>query len=160
MDRLATLLDFLRDDPDDPFTRFAIAQEYAKSGRDADAAAAYAALVRDRPDYVGTYYHLGAVYRRLNRPADAEATYQTGIAKHPDGPLCHVNYGLMLVRKSDVDNAVKQLSAVLKPAEVNYNIASVYSELGRKDLAQFYYKRSLQCDPGFVPARQKLAAVE
>ena len=80
MDRLATLLDFLRDDPDDPFTRFAIAQEYAKTGRDADAAAAYAALVRDRPDYVGTYYHLGAVYRRLNRPADAEATLTAGIA--------------------------------------------------------------------------------
>ena len=80
MDRLATLLDFLRDDPDDAFTRFAIAQEYAKLGRDADAAAAYEALVRDEPGYVGTYYHLGALYRRLGRPADAEAALRAGIA--------------------------------------------------------------------------------
>ena len=80
MDRLAALLDFLRDDPDDAFTRFAIAQEYAKLGRDADAADAYAALVHDQPDYVGTYYHLGALYRRLGRPADADATYRAGIA--------------------------------------------------------------------------------
>ena len=81
MDRLDALLDFLRDDPTDPFTRFAIAQEYAKLGRDADAATAYASLVRDRPDYVGTYYHLGALYKRLGRPADAEATYRAGIAE-------------------------------------------------------------------------------
>ncbi len=80
MDRLAALLDFLCEDPADPFTRFAIAQEYAKLGRDADAAEAYEALVRDRPDYVGTYYHLGALYRRLSRPADAEATLRAGIA--------------------------------------------------------------------------------
>ena len=80
MDRLAALLDFLRDDPDDPFTRFAVAMEYATLGRDADAAAAYEALVRDRPDYVGTYYHLGATYRRLSRPGDAEATLTAGIA--------------------------------------------------------------------------------
>ena len=80
MDRLAALLDFLRDDPDDAFTRFAIAQEYATRGRDAEAAEAFAALVRDQPDYVGTYYHLGAAYCRLGRPDDAHAVYTAGIA--------------------------------------------------------------------------------
>ncbi len=80
MDRLPALLDFLREDPTDPFTRFAIAQEYAKRDRDADAAEAYEGLVRDRPDYVGTYYHLGLLYRRLGRPADAETTLRAGIA--------------------------------------------------------------------------------
>ena len=80
MDRLATLLHFLREDPDDAFTRFAIAQEYAKAGRDAEAVQAYEALVRDNPDYVGTYYHLGALYRRLGRFDDADLTLQDGIA--------------------------------------------------------------------------------
>ena len=78
MDRLAALHGFLLDDPDDPFTRFAIAQEYVRAGRDAEALGAYEALVCDRPDYVGTYYHLGALLRRLGR--DAEATYAAGIA--------------------------------------------------------------------------------
>lgn len=80
MDRLAALHEFLLDDPDDPFTRFAVAQEYAKLGQAAEAAEAYEALVRDRPDYVGTYYHLGALYRRLGRPADAEAVLTAGVA--------------------------------------------------------------------------------
>ena len=79
MDRLATLQDFHRDDPDDPFTRFALAQEHAKRG-DAEAALAfYEGLVRERPDYVGTYYHLGALYRLLDRDDDAQATFRAGI---------------------------------------------------------------------------------
>ena len=80
MDRLAALHAFLLDDPNDPFTRFAVAQEYASAGRDVEAVAAYEALVRDRPDYVGTYYHLGALYRRVGRPAEADATLTAGIA--------------------------------------------------------------------------------
>ena len=80
MDRLAALLDFLREDPDDPFTRFALAQEHARRGNPDEALTFYEALVRDRPDYVGTYYHLGALYRALGRDGDALATYRAGIA--------------------------------------------------------------------------------
>lgn len=79
MDRLATLQEFLQDDPDDAFTRFAIAQEHAKRGDAAEALATYEALVRDQPEYVGTYYHLGALYRTLGRDDDALATYRAGI---------------------------------------------------------------------------------
>ncbi|WP_412060678.1 tetratricopeptide repeat protein [Rubrivirga sp. IMCC45206] len=79
MDRIAALEGFLATDPDDPFTRFALAQEHAKRG-DADRALAfYQALVADRPDYVGTYFHLGALYRALGRDADALDTYRAGI---------------------------------------------------------------------------------
>jgi len=80
MDRLATLQEFLRDDPDDPFTRFALAQEHAKHGDAAAALAFYQGLVADHPGYVGTYYHLGALYRALGRDDDALATYRAGIA--------------------------------------------------------------------------------
>ena len=79
MDRLALLHDFLRDDPDDPFTRFAIAQEYAKKGDAPAALEAYKALVRDRPDYVGTYYHLGALLRALGRDGDAADVLRAGV---------------------------------------------------------------------------------
>lgn len=79
MDRLTTLQEFLRDDPDDPFTRFALAQEHAKRGEAEPALAYYEGLVRDHPGYVGTYYHLGALYRALGRDDDALATYRAGV---------------------------------------------------------------------------------
>ena len=80
MDRLAALTAYHDEDPDDPFTRFALAQEYRKSG-DADRALAFfEGLVRDHPDYVGTYYHLGALYAHLGRDADALRTYRDGVA--------------------------------------------------------------------------------
>lgn len=79
MDRLAALQAFFQDDPDDPFTRFALAQEHLKRGEADEALAFFEGLVRDRPDYVGTYYHLGKLYEALGRGDDARATYRSGI---------------------------------------------------------------------------------
>ena len=79
MDRLAALLEFYRDDPDDPFTRFALAQEQRKRGADAEALAFFEGLTRDHPDYVGTYYHLGKLYEGLGRTDDALRTYRAGV---------------------------------------------------------------------------------
>ena len=79
MDRLAALQAFHRDDPDDPFTRFALAQEHLKRGATDQALAYFEGLVRDRPDYVGTYYHLGKLYQALGRDDDARSTYRAGI---------------------------------------------------------------------------------
>ena len=79
MDRLAALLDFYRDDPDDPFTRFALAQEYLKAGDSERARSFFEDLVDDHPDYVGTYYHLGKLYERLGRSESAAAAYRAGV---------------------------------------------------------------------------------
>lgn len=106
------------------------------------------------------YGSLGYAYELGGKADLAEKTYLEGIKKHPDGALVHVNYGLMLVRHARVDDAVKQLSVALAPHEVNYDIAGVYEQMGRKDLAEFYYRRALECDPNFSPARQKLTMVE
>lgn len=78
-DRLATLLDYLRDDPDDPFVRYALAQEYLKRGDTAEALRYFEALAAKHPDYVGTYYHLGKLYETLGRADDAVRTYRAGI---------------------------------------------------------------------------------
>ncbi|WP_397547445.1 tetratricopeptide repeat protein [Rhodothermus marinus] len=79
MDRLEQLLQFYREDPDDAFTRFALAQEYWKRGEVAQALHFFEELVRDHPDYVGTYYHLARLYRELGRTEDALRTYRQGI---------------------------------------------------------------------------------
>lgn len=79
-DRLAALLAFLVDDPSDDFTRFALAQEYARLGRTAEARAAYEGLVRASPGYVGTYYHLGKLCEAEGDADAARRAYRDGIA--------------------------------------------------------------------------------
>ena len=77
--RIDALLAFYAEDPNDPFTRFALAQEYLKAGDTAQGQAYFEGLVADQPEYVGTYYHLGKLYERLGRLPDAIATYERGI---------------------------------------------------------------------------------
>ena len=80
MDRIQTLLGFLADDPGDAFTRFALAQEYAKKGDTQAALEQYETLRREQPDYVGTYYHLGKLLAATGATDDALAVYREGIA--------------------------------------------------------------------------------
>ena len=77
--RLEQLLAFYEEDPDDAFTRFAIAQEYMKAGAPQRAISFYEQLIEDQPTYTGTYYHLGKLYEETGRSEEAIAIYQQGI---------------------------------------------------------------------------------
>lgn len=79
MDRLDQLLQFYEEDPDDAFTRFALAQEYLNRGHLDKAQVFFEELVDTDPDYVGTYYHLGKLYERLGHTEEAIATYEAGV---------------------------------------------------------------------------------
>ncbi len=81
MSRLDQLLTFYREDPDDPFVRFALAREHLGRGETKAALGYFEALVADHPGYVGTYYHLGKLYQTLGCPDDALRTYRAGIAE-------------------------------------------------------------------------------
>lgn len=79
-ERIPLLLGFLADDPSDAFSRFALAQEYARLDQTEQALAEYARLTREQPDYVGTYYHLGKLLEAAGQRDEAEQTYRTGIS--------------------------------------------------------------------------------
>lgn len=150
----------LKQRPKDEQTLRKLALAYAKMGQMNACIDAWKRHLSATGESAESYGSLGYAYELAGNPTEAEKVYQEGIRKHPNGALVHINYGLMLVRRNRVDEAVKQMSAVLQPHEVNYNIAGVYDQLGRRDLAQFYYRRALECNPTFTPARQKLSMVE
>lgn len=77
--RLEQLQAFYEDDPDDPFTRFALAREHLKNGHPEKALSFFEELVETDPDYTGTYYHLGKLYEQFDRTDDALAIYEQGI---------------------------------------------------------------------------------
>ena len=87
----------------------------------------------------------------------AESSYQTGLQRDPNSQLCRVNYGLMLTRQNRIDEAKAQFAAVLTPAQVHYNIASVFQQEGKKAAARAEYLEAIKIDPTFVDARTRLA---
>lgn len=77
--RIQKLLNFLENEPDDPFLKYALATEYFNA-KDMDKALFYYEdLISNHPDYVGTYYHLGKLYEGLDRKSDAINIYQKGM---------------------------------------------------------------------------------
>jgi len=104
--------------------------------------------------------NLGFCYELAGEIPEAEKAYNIGISKEPTNQPCRVNYGLLLVRQGRPKEAVQQLSVVLHPAEVHYDIASVYEQLGLKDQAKEEYKKSSEIDPKFWEAQARLAELK
>jgi tetratricopeptide (TPR) repeat protein len=117
----------------------------------------YVKLTGESPQ---AYSNLGFCYELAGRPEEAEAAYQQGIRKDPSNTACHVNYGLMLARRGRVGEGKLQLGAVLKPAEVHYNLGSVYESAGHKEQAKAEYRQALELDSKFADATTRLAELE
>lgn len=79
-DRLSQMLQFLEQDPNDSFARYAVALEYASRKQSGDAIAMLVELRQRDPEYVALYYQLGGLYASAERMEEAEEAYRTGIA--------------------------------------------------------------------------------
>jgi tetratricopeptide (TPR) repeat protein len=99
--RLQKLLDFQKNEPNDPFLKYALATEYLSSNEPDKALLYYEDLLQNHADYVGTYYHLGKLYEALDRKDEAISTYQKG---------------MLAARKSNDMHAFSELQAVYNSA--------------------------------------------
>ena len=79
MNRIEILKGFLNENPNDSFSRYALALEYVKLGQHEDALQAFETVKTNDPGYVATYFQLGQLYQKLGRTHDAEKTFRTGI---------------------------------------------------------------------------------
>src|SRR3989475_9550693 len=79
MNRIEILKGFLKDNPDDSFSRYALALEYIKLGQNDEALREFETVRKSAPDYVPTYYQLGQLYQKLGLKHEAEKTFRTGI---------------------------------------------------------------------------------
>ncbi len=77
--RIDALLEFLEEDPDDHFSRYALALEYKSAGRLEDAVAALEEIRRRDPTYGPLYYQLATCLFELYRERDALAVAEAGI---------------------------------------------------------------------------------
>ena len=82
--RLDKLLEFIKNEPNDEFLKYALATEYLRMNETDKALAYYEDLINNHRNYTGTYYHLGKLYEALGRKQDAINTYETGMKITPE----------------------------------------------------------------------------
>ena len=79
MDRIIILRQFIKENPQDMFSRHALALECIKKGDDAEAEIMFNEILEINPSYVGTYYHLGKLLERVERSGEALVIYEKGM---------------------------------------------------------------------------------
>ena len=69
----------IKKDPNDSFSKFALALELLKQDEKQRALALYKNIEANDPEYVGVYYHLGKLYEEIGENKDALEIYNKGI---------------------------------------------------------------------------------
>ena len=77
--RIELLLQYLKDDPDDAFTLYALALEYIKTEDFVQAEIFFSTLVNKHPDYLAAYYHFGKLSEKMSGDQKAIELYLKGI---------------------------------------------------------------------------------
>jgi tetratricopeptide (TPR) repeat protein len=80
MTRLEKLQEFLKNDPNDSFTRYCIGLEYRSAKDYPNAILSLDALRHDDPDYLPTYYQLADCYHLTEDNAKSIECYKQGIS--------------------------------------------------------------------------------
>ena len=146
-------------DPNNQLSLYRLAVLYTNQKAFSEAIPTWKKYVKATDDSAGAYSNLALCEELSGRPELAEADYQRGVHADPKNEQCRVNYGLMLARHSRIAEATIQLQAVLPPAEVHYNLASVYEGQGRREEAKAEYKKAIDLNPELNDARARLATL-
>jgi Tfp pilus assembly protein PilF len=78
-DRIGKLKALLELDPNDSFTRYALALEYAGANDSSQATTMLEDLMRSDPSYVPTYQQLGYLYEKLGQREKAVTVLKLGM---------------------------------------------------------------------------------
>jgi len=82
--RRELLEDFVAQDPDDPFSRYALALELEKEGNDLGAVPQLQEVIVRDPSYVAAYYHLGRLLAKAGLLDEARDVYRRGLVAAAD----------------------------------------------------------------------------
>jgi Tfp pilus assembly protein PilF len=78
-ERIKALAELLTRDPNDSFSRYALAVEYTSEGNTDQAIVELKEVIKRDAAYVAAYRQLGQVYLKLNKTKEAKKFYRKGI---------------------------------------------------------------------------------
>lgn len=77
--RIQKLKELLEKNPNDAFSRYALALEYMGMSDLQTAIDELEQLIQSDPNYLAAYHQLGQIYGKLNRTQEAKRVYRKGI---------------------------------------------------------------------------------
>jgi tetratricopeptide (TPR) repeat protein len=78
-ERIKILKQYLEEDPEDAFSRYALALELIREKNDTEASVMMDHLYRQHPEYLPNYYHYGKLQERLGNTGFSISLYSKGI---------------------------------------------------------------------------------
>lgn len=78
-DKIKKLAGYVKNNPGDSFSKFALALELMKQNAVSKARVLFESVLAQDPDYLGVYYHLGKLYERIELNGEAVSLYQKGM---------------------------------------------------------------------------------
>jgi len=139
----------LRIDANDPDALLAIARQYERLGRLADAETAYGKAITLDPDGIAAHDYYANFLFRQSRHADAIREWRTVIRIAPDDAAAYVNLGASLDASGKIDEAIANYRRALelKPTDMAYsNLGTDYFRAGHYPEAVAAYRRALELD--------------
>ena len=94
-DPVKLLAQRVRNDPNDLFSRFALALELLKRDEAGKAKAVFQSILAQDPSVQGVYYHLGKTLERLGELDEAMRTYEEGVVRADAGSDLHAKRELL-----------------------------------------------------------------
>jgi Tfp pilus assembly protein PilF len=79
-DRIKKLEKFMKEEPADPFPKYALAIEHLQINK-VRSQELFEDLLENHPNYIGTYYHAAELYSEIGDRDQARRTYELGIEK-------------------------------------------------------------------------------
>jgi tetratricopeptide (TPR) repeat protein len=148
--------DVLAQDPDNKKALFNLGTLYVYQRQFDQAIAAWDRYVRVTDNSALAWSNLGRAHELAGHWKEAEVNYLRAIERDPQNKSARVNYGILLAKRDRPDEATQQLSTVLVPAEVQYNLGSVYELKKNYVKAKECFQKALSFDPELTVARQRL----
>jgi protein O-GlcNAc transferase len=144
-----------------PEEQFQAAKRRHQAGRQAEAEAAYRALLREVPHHPEALHFLALLLGETGRDGEAVHLLRQAIGLRGDQPGWHNNLGELLRRQGRLEEAIVcfRTALALDPVlpEAHHNLGTALKAQGEHDEAIACFHRALTLRPDYAGARYNLA---